>query len=574
MRTLSEIIAVRAAQPGSAGHAFLDGLGNWRLSHGDFAQRCMALGEVFSRSGIAAGDLCAISAASPAQILAGFYGAIAAGARPVVLSPPRTARSAGAPLEHVAALVRRAGGRWHLLAEAEDLVALARQEGIAAVALPPLQAVRPVFRAPHPAAPGDIAYFQATSASTGDARLVAVSHAALIANLEAIRSGVRGGEREVVVSWLPLWHDMGLVGCALFAFVFGYELGLLRPFDFLKRPARWLQAVTAMRGTLGAAPNFAYDHCAEGIARSELQGLDLSSWRHALVGAEPLRVRTLAAFAERFGPFGFRAEALTPAYGLAEATLAVTMAAGGVPRCVTLRRPEVGLGQPVAVEQGPRSIFAGDRASDAGRIVAISNGRPVASAEVALLDEEGRPVQGDLRTGEVAVRGASLALGYYQAGRLESFSGGMLRTGDIGFFLGGELFVLDRLKNVVIRNGQNFFASELENHLAERLAVQAEAVAVFERDLLSQSSEVVAWVEAEAADLPRLRGRVSGGPLLLQDICVSRLMVVPSKSIPRTTSGKKRHHMCRQMMARGEVQVLASLAEGAGESEGELNGSR
>jgi len=550
-----------------SGHRFFDPKGQafHDCPRAALMQAALRYAASLAERGLGAESYCLVHCSSLPALLVAFYGAIAAGARPVILPGGRTFQGLDPLVARLQSLRRLLGPEISLLVQEGSIpsaVAQAVEVPIVPVPEEPLRAF--ADREPLPvrkAAPGDVAYLQETSASTGSSKLVGITHANLGAEAEAIRRGSGASAEEVVVSWLPLYHDMGLVGCELFSLWHDYDLVLMSPFDFLKRPARWLEAISGFAGTLSPAPDFGYNYAARYVEESDCAGLDLSSWKTAYCGAEPLRLESMDGFARRFAPFGFQPSALLPCYGLAEATLAVTFTpAREVPRYLRVARIPAEVGG--AVEVKAEATLLEPDAGGSG-FVLFSVGRPVAGAEVALFDEAGQPVEGERQVGEVAVRGEMVGAGYLQqGGRLERFEG-WVRTGDLAFVHAGDLYIVDRLKNVLIHNGENYTASSLEDHLAEALAVPFESVVVFESDLFDARGEIVAVIEVRGEkELGRLSTRIPDLPLATE-LPVSRLVLAPARTIPRTTSGKKKHFQCRALWRDQAFKVLFQHAPSA-----------
>jgi acyl-CoA synthetase (AMP-forming)/AMP-acid ligase II len=386
----------------------------------------------------------------------------------------------------------------------------------------------------------DLAILQYSSGSTGSPRGVMVSHRNLMANEALIQEAFEHTPSTVVLGWLPFQHDMGLIGNVLQPVFTGAECVMMTPLQFLKHPLRWLQEITRHRATTSGAPNFAYELCVAAAQRrgdAGLDGLDLSRWNLAFIGAEPVRAATLDRFAVAFAAAGFRREAFYPCYGLAEATLMVT---GG-------RRSES-----PAVWRDARGI---DR---------VSCGRARGGLEVAIVDQTtGTRCDGGVE-GEIWVQGSSVAGGYYgqrQATR-ETFAaplGGAswLRTGDLGSVVDSELYVTGRDKDVVVKNGVKYAAEDVE-HSVEQLHVESlhpgGCAAFGHDDGARERLVIVQEIGRDAVDdwddvADRIVGAVAGE----QGTPPDAVVFVPRGSVPRTTSGKIRRNECRSQYGRGEL---------------------
>jgi acyl-CoA synthetase (AMP-forming)/AMP-acid ligase II len=356
----------------------------------------------------------------------------------------------------------------------------------------------------------DIAFVQFTSGSTSSPKGVALSHANLSANVDAINgpSGLMTRPDDIGVSWLPLNHDMGLVGMALGAMYAALPCVIMPPQSFVKRPAEWLRALTRHAGTISFAPNFAYDLCVRRVKDADLEGLDLSRWRVAGCGAEPVHPPTLSAFARKFAPVGFRDTSFLPSYGLAEHVLAATFA----PRGRALRTEN--------------SL--------------VSCGSPLPGHSIRIVDERGRPVQ-ERHVGEILLAGPSVMLGYYEqeAVTAETIQSGWLRTGDLGYLSEGELFVCGRAKDVIVANGRKYHPQDLEWAVDDLAGVRRGRVVAFGTAGQGQADRVVMVVEpngtVSAASLTEMVRRRIGD---LFGLYVDEVAIVPSGTVGRTTSGK------------------------------------
>jgi acyl-CoA synthetase (AMP-forming)/AMP-acid ligase II len=422
----------------------------WR----EVVHRARRAAAALAAAGVQPGDRVAVVLRTEPAFLDAFFGAWLAGAAPVPLYPPVRL---GRMDEYVAAtarmlavsgarLVVSSGGTRRLLGAAVERAAppLGCLDA-ADLARPPAG----ISRAP---APDDLAVVQFSSGSTVAPKPVALSHAALAAEADLLVAATAPGPADVMVSWLPLYHDMGLLGALLGAMSYPGPLVLIPPEHFLARPALWPRAIARHRGTISAAPSFAYAYVADRVRHEDLAGLDLSSWRLALDGAEPVSAEVMRRFAAHLAPHGFQAGALVPVYGLAEAALAVTFARPGRP-LAGRRIDAVRLAAEGVVAPGDREV--------------VSVGAPVPGIELAVRDEAGAPA-GEGRLGRIFVRGRSIMTGYLgdPAGTAAALRGGWLDTGDLGFVVAGELYVHGRAKDVVMVRGANRAPDEFEGALA------------------------------------------------------------------------------------------------------------
>lgn len=364
------------------------------ITHTQLLEGAEAIAAALQRAGLEHGGTVALMLPTCAEFFSSFFGVLLAGGVPVPLYPPFRADRIEEYAERQTAILRNAEARFLLtFREAEGLARLLRNRvptlrGVmcAAKAAEQGQSMlekgangRPRFFIPHHAQPHDLAFLQYTSGSTGSPKGVMLTHANLLANIRAIGEAGQMGPRDVAVSWLPLYHDMGLIGAWLVPLYFGMPVAILSPLAFLLRPSQWLRAIHAHRGTLSAAPNFAYELCVRKIPDKELEGLDLSSWRAALNGAEPVRKETAERFTERFKAYGFSHSALIPVYGLAEATLAVCS-------------PVFGSG--TRVDRVARASFEREgranhaREEDSTALQFVSVGKPLAGVEIQIVDRQ------------------------------------------------------------------------------------------------------------------------------------------------------------------------------------------
>jgi 1-acyl-sn-glycerol-3-phosphate acyltransferase len=396
---------------------------------------------------------------------------------------------------------------------------------------------------------GYLALLQYTSGSTGDPKGVMLTHANLLANIRTMIQGSASTPAETFVSWLPLYHDMGLIGAWLGVLCLGARLVLMSPVTFMGRPVRWLRAISNWKGTMSAAPNFAYDLCATKLDDADLKCLDLSSWRIAFNGAEPVQPATLERFAARFAPYGFRREALSPVYGLAENSLGVTFSTPGRgPMLDRVRRHE-------CFEKGMALPAARD---DAHALTFVGCGSPLATVEVRIVDDGGHEAA-DRERGRIEFRGPSATAGYYRnaAATRRMLDHGWVDSGDVGYIADGELYVTGRTKDLIIRGGRNIHPQELEEAVGRIPGVRSGFVAAFAtHDARSGTERLVVAAETRAVkneDRERIVTTVSELATELIDSPADDVVLVPPGGVPKTPSGKVRRSACRQLYEKGTL---------------------
>jgi amino acid adenylation domain-containing protein len=442
---------------------------------------------------------------------------------------------------------------------------------------------------PPPVEPASLAFLQYTSGSTGDPKGVMVSHGNLLANQEAIRQSFGHTERSAVVGWLPLYHDMGLIGNILQPLYIGSTAVLMPPMAFLEKPVRWLRAVSAHGAATSGGPNFAYDLCVRKVTAEQKRGLDLSGWTLAFNGAEPVRAATLERFSEAFAGCGFRRESFFPCYGLAEATLFVT---GKRLEAIGSRLEEKNSSKlPV-----PTSSLQPQASS------LTSCGHPWTGHEVRIVDPETRRTCPEGQVGEIWVAGPSVAQGYWKRpeesertfrARIEAIGfrlqalgieppvacglqtveieqpiayglepeASFLRTGDLGFLDRGRLYVSGRIKDLIIVRGRNFHPQDIEHALTDRIeALHPGGCAAFSLDGGDEERVVVvAELGREALRKADFATLLAAMRKILAEECdlAAELVLAPPGAVPKTSSGKLRRQACKQAYAEGSLTVLA-----------------
>ncbi len=504
--------------------------------------------------GVEPGELVMISLPTSWAWFEIWLGALWRGAIPVAVAPGAAMGAAAAQIRKVEGLVTALGARRAVVtggfrAEAERAGAGKTVE----VAITPAEIEATAttrFSRPQPE-PGEIAFLQLTSGSTGLPRAVSIPHQAVVHNVIGSDQAIgipRGAPThqwaETMVSWLPLHHDMGLVGSVFQSIYCGLDLWLLPPGLFLARPRKWLEHLGTHGVAFAPAPNFGYQLCVERLAADAREGLDLSNWRDAMTGAEMVRPETVAAFCEAFAPFGFSPEAFRPCYGMAETTLAVTFDMKG--EGARTRPLPAGAGAGMGLNE---VVCVGEPVADTKVRIAAPDGNALAAGEI----------------GEIQVSGPSVFAGYWNdpAATSESLRDGWLSTGDLGFLDEGELYITGRIKDVLIVRGSNVMPHEIE-WLAESVSGGGGALrtGAFSVARGATGEEPVVVVEVGERDPDKLRElgkeikRRIGRALSLP---VADLVFVRRGRIPKTTSGKVQRRALREKYLNGELDRLDTV---------------
>ncbi|MGB6525188.1 MAG: AMP-binding protein [Candidatus Acidiferrales bacterium] len=563
--TLTEILRIRGRADAATAHIYLyeeDG-GVRTITCGELFSRATTVAAELARRGIAPGQTVAIMLPTGAEFFWTFAGTLLAGAIPVPIYPPFRADRIEEYASRQAAILRNAEARLLVTFRRAESVAkllepqvkslrgVTTAERLAAADAPPSPPgteARPVEAAPHRARAEDIALLQYTSGSTGNPKGVVLTHANLIANIRSMTEAVGICGDDVAVSWLPLYHDMGLIGAWFVPLASGIPVVILSPLAFLSRPERWLWAIHNHRGTLSPAPNFAYELCVRKIADGDIEGLDLSSWRAALNGAEPVRAETIDRFVEKFSRYGFRREALLPVYGLAEASLGVAA-------------PTMGSGARVdRIERAPfesegRAIPS--TPGGAADVEFVSAGSVLPRMEVRIVNAGGQPV-GQRIEGRLLFRGSSATSGYYrnpEATRELVREDGWLNSGDLGYVADGQIYITGRAKDVIIKGGRNLYPQEIEEIAGRVKGVRTGCVVAFGvPDETSGTERLV--VTAEARDLKqrdRIAQEITRGVSEAVGLPPDVVAILPIHSIPKTSSGKLRRSETRRLYIDGKL---------------------
>lgn len=554
--TLVDVLDHRAAHTPDDTHVILlaDEVGDEQ--HLSYAQVRAGAAEVASGlrgQGLAPGEPVALMLPTGADFFFAFHGVLRAGGVPVPLYPPVRADRMETHARRLTGVMTNAEARFFVASPRTRPVGRLLQAMVASVAA--VATVDELRATEEPLAkvarrPDDLAFLQYTSGTTGDPKGVMLTHANLLANIRAMGPAVGAGPQDRFVSWLPLYHDMGLIGACLTTLYFGVAVILMSPLQFMTRPERWLWAIHRHGGTMSAGPNFAYDLAAARIDEAALAGLDLSSWRLAFNGAEPVSPRTLERFATRFHPYGFDERAFMPVYGLAESSVGLVFPPTG-------RGPKIDRVDHERLAHDQRAEPAA--ADPEGTLRFVSCGQVLAGHELRVVDANGAALP-ERREGRVQFRGPSCTSGYYRnpdATRALFTADGWLESGDRAYVADGELFVTGRTKDLIIRGGRNIHPEEIEAAVSAVDGIRKNNVAAFAsgRDphgerLIVMAETRITGESARDALVEAARNAaaavVEGGP--------SELVLVLPGTIPKTSSGKIQRSACRTLFETGAAE--------------------
>jgi acyl carrier protein len=552
--TLVEVLLKRAEAEPDRTHIFLpqESAEEEKISYRQLLEGASATARGLLEQGLDNEETVAIMLPTGPDFFYAFFGILLAGGIPVPLYPPFRIDQIEEYARRQVAILRKAGARF--------LITSQKIEGLARLLRPLVPSLTGVLTAEELRAfskkplrammrGGAPALIQFTSGSTGAPKGVLLAHENILANIRAIGQAAKMGPTDVGVSWLPLYHDMGLIGTWLCALYYGIPIALLSPMGFLARPERWLWTLHYHQATLSAAPNFAYEFCVRKIDDRAIQGLDLSSWRVAFNGAEPVSPDTLSRFTQRFGPYGFRPETFLPVYGLAECSVALSFPS---------------LGRPPRIDHVSREPFERQRKaepappSEPAPLRFVSCGMPLPGLEVRVVDGQGEEVA-DRTEGALQFRGASVMRGYFQDPEKTKavFRDGWLDSGDLAYRAEGELFITGRRKDIIIKAGRNLYPQEVEEVAGDIPGVRKGRVAAFgvaDPEIGTEKLVVVAETREEKRGIRgRLAGEVMERIAAATDVRPDVVLIVPPGAVPKTPSGKLRRSACREAYLRGEL---------------------
>jgi 1-acyl-sn-glycerol-3-phosphate acyltransferase len=550
--TLTEVLDWHVHQHGERIHVVLwDGEGDeTSLTYRQLAGKGRAVANGLVRAGLQSGERVAIMLPTSVDFFAAFFGVLYAGGVPTPIYPPARPSQIEEHLRRQAGILRNA--RSVLLITGTSSSAIARLLRLQVDSLRDVVSVAELSHGAQSEAlevrADSTALLQYTSGSTGDPKGVVLSHANVLANIRAMGEAMEAGPTDVFVSWLPLYHDMGLIGAWLGSLYFAAPLVVMSPLTFIVRPEQWLWAIHRHRATLSASPNFGFGFCLHKIDDKTISGLDLTSLRMVANGSEAVLPDTIRRFSTRFAKYGFRQEALAPVYGLAENAVGLAFPPPG-------RKPIIDRVDRAALTRQGRAVPAAP--DDPTALEFVACGRPLSGHEIRIIGPTGE--LGEREEGQLQFRGPSATSGYFDnpAKNRELFDGDWLNSGDLAYMTGGDVYITGRSKDIIIRAGRHIYPEEIESTAGSVPGVRKGCVAVFgARDPERGTERVIVLAETretEATVLAQLRKRIEEVVVPLLDAPPDEIVLAPPHTVPKTSSGKLRRASARELFEHGDL---------------------
>jgi len=550
--TLVEMLQWHATAHPQRPHVFLydEGEQPVEITYADLYQGALGLAAGLQAQGLVQGQSVAIMLPTGRDYLCIFFAILVAGGIPVPIYPPARPSQLEEHLRRHVGILNNARAVLLVTVPAARTVARLLQEQVESlggvVTTDDLKTRQPLQ--PVPLNGDDIAFLQYTSGSTGAPKGVVLTHANLLANIRAMGAAIEVRDDDVFVSWLPLYHDMGLIGAWFGSLYYAMPLVLMSPLAFLARPARWLWTIHQHRATLSAAPNFAFELCLNKVVDADIEDLDLSSWRFAFNGAEPVSPTTVRRFCERFGSYGFRASAMAPVYGLAESA-------------VGLAFPPPDRGALIDRVRRDSLLGSGDAQSadeaDPDALEFVACGQPLPGYQIRIV-ADGRELP-ERRQGRIQFQGPSATSGYFRNPEASRglFDGAWLDTGDLGYIAAGDLYLTSRVKDVIIRGGRNLYPYEVEAAIGDIPGVRKGCVAMFGGIDPGSGTERVVVVaetrESEPEARAALKQKAMGVATDLIGMPPDEIILAPPQTVLKTSSGKIRRSAIRELYEKGNL---------------------
>jgi acyl carrier protein len=525
------------------------------ITYKDLYQGALSYAAGLADAGLQPGQMVAIMLPTSKEYLFAFYGTLLAGGVPVPLYPPARLTTIEDHMTRHVGVLKSAGATIMItIPEAKALAWLLRAqvESLRAVMVPEDFHSQNKNFTPVKGRAGHIGFLQYTSGSTGNPKGVVLTHANLLNNVQAMGKAVSAGPADVFVSWLPLYHDMGLIGGCFATMFLGFPVVLMSPLAFLSRPSSWLRAIHRHRGTISGGPNFSYELCIRRIADEEMEGIDLSSWRFAFNGAEPVSPDTIFGFVDKFSKWGFRKNAISPVYGLAECSVGVAFTTPGEPWRMDSVDRQVFSTTGEALDADPQ---------DPSPLKIVGCGQVIPGHDLRVVDGAGFE-QPDRQEGALQFRGPSATSGYYrnpEATKALFAGGGWLNTGDRAYLSDGMVYITGREKDIIIRGGRNISPYELEEAVGDLPGIRRGCVAVFgSMDRASGTERVVVLAETRETDATlheELKKKINQLAMSLIAAPADDIVLAPPATVPKTSSGKIRRVAAREYYERGPDAV-------------------
>lgn len=554
-KTLVDVLQLYATADPQRPHIYLqDDEGKEHIHYGHLFEQSNAVAKGLKQRGIKQGETVAIMLPTVAEFFSSFFGILLVGAVPVPIYPPFRADQILDYAKREALILSNA--------EVRILITFQQAEGLSKILksfIPSLIAVTTVnelqIKNNDPLPPisistNDAAFIQYTSGSTGNPKGVLLTHANLLANIRAYGEAIEVKPNDVVVSWLPLYHDMGLIGTWLGSLYYGVPVVIMSPLTFLTRPERWLWTIHYHRATLSAGPNFAYELCVRKIDESALEGLDLSSWRLAFNGAEAIYPKTLRSFSDRFNRYGFKFSSFFPVYGLAESSVALSFPpVGREPRIDKIAR------EPFEKERKAIPYAANEKYT----LEFVCCGKSLPQHEIRIVDDKGN-VLPERHIGVLQFRGPSSMQGYYRnpIATAEIYINGWWNSGDLAYIADGEVYITGRKKDVIIKAGRNIYPPEIEDVVNEVSGVRRGCTVAFGVKDANSGTEKFIIVAETQEKTDEFRKKIITD--IIEKVSVhlglppDQVNLVPPRTIPKTSSGKLRRSSAMQMYIEGKLE--------------------
>jgi acyl carrier protein len=528
------------------------------MSYRDLQTAARAVAQGLISRDIVPGDRIAMMLPTGTDFFASFFGILYAGAVPVPIYPPARMAQLEEHMRRQIVILRNAGARMLItVPEGRALAVLLRSqvetlEGVETVAT--LSAEREALPLPPLNDPDALGLMQYTSGSTGDPKGVMLTHHGLLENIRSMGHAMEATSADVFVSWLPLYHDMGLIGAWLGCCYFGPRLYVMSPISFLVRPATWLWTMHKYRATFSGGPNFAFELCASRIDEKDLEGLDLSALRFIVDGAEPISPQTLRRFDERFQRYGMDKGVVSPSYGLAENCVGLCFPpAGRGPKIDRIKRESLA-GRGYAEPAGPE---------DTDAIEMVACGHPIEKNDVRIVDDAGHEV-GERHEGMLEFRGPSMTKGYFRndAKTRELFHDGWIKSGDRAYIAGGDIHITGRVKDIIIRAGRNTYPQEIEEGVSAIPGIRKGGVAAFgSPDPQNGTERLIVMAETKETN-PEARAKLIAAAhevvTAIAGSAADDIVLVPPRGVPKTSSGKVRRSSAKELYEAGRTDVKQS----------------